>query len=123
MVRWLGGLLVLAMSLAAAGSASADCKLLKRAELPITMVGARPLAPAKINGSDVRFLVDSGAFFSTLSSAAAQEFDLHTMPAPFGFTLEGVGGKADVSLTRVKRFTLARTCWAWATWSTTSPTA
>ncbi|HEX8784125.1 MAG TPA: hypothetical protein VF764_12175, partial [Steroidobacteraceae bacterium] len=49
----------------------AACKLVKRFELPVTMRGTLPMVRAKINGSDVLFLADSGSFASTLTPEAA----------------------------------------------------
>jgi hypothetical protein len=77
------------------------------AEFPITMAGMRPLTTAQINGRDVEFTIDSGAFFSMLSSASASELDLKTHFAPFGLYVTGVNGNASVSVATVKVFTLA----------------
>ena len=84
------------------------CKLGRIFEFPITMTGMGPLTTAKVNGTDVRFMVDSGAFWSVISPASAAELKLSTHPAPFGFYMVGVGGaRTDISLTKVKEFTLA----------------
>ena len=89
-------------------AASGKCKLGKIFEFPITMTGMGPLTTAKVNGTDVRFMVDSGAFWSVISPASAAELKLSTYPAPFGFYMVGVGGaRTDMSLTKVKEFTLA----------------
>ena len=105
------GIATLALAVAcqpAAFSADSHCKLGKMAEFPITMQGQRPLMTAGINGTDVRFLVDSGAFYSTLSPASAAELKLETHFGPFGFYMQGAGGgRADVSIATVKIFTLA----------------
>ena len=85
---------------------AAGCKLVKRAELPVTMSGLVPLVHAEINGTDALFIADSGAFFSMLTPAAAAEFKLHLSPAPFGLGLTGVGGEAHVSMTTVPTFTI-----------------
>lgn len=78
------------------------------AEFPITMHGMRPMMTAGINGTQVQFMVDSGAFYSTLSPASAAELKLQTRFAPFGFYMQGVGGgRADASIATVKTFTLA----------------
>ena len=108
MIRWrrLAGLL-LGMTLAA-GPVQAKCRLDVMGELPVTMHATQPIAPASINGRDVSFLVDTGAFFSTMSAANARELGLGTYPAPFGLTVTGVGGNANATLTRVKSFTLAK---------------
>jgi tetratricopeptide (TPR) repeat protein/predicted aspartyl protease len=91
-----------------ARSADAGCSLGRLAEFPITMSNLQPLMEAKINGRDVRFLVDSGSFFSIITPASAAELGLATSFAPPGFFVTGLGGSsARVSITRVKEFTLA----------------
>jgi tetratricopeptide (TPR) repeat protein/predicted aspartyl protease len=87
--------------------ASAACELARYAELPITMMGARPIVVAKIGGKDARFIVDSGAFYSTISQAAALEFGLKLTPAPAYFRIKGVNGDASVSTTTTRDFNLA----------------
>src|SRR5579871_5804829 len=77
---------------------------LKMLELPVTMSGSRPLIHAKINGTDALFLADSGAFFSSLTTAAAQQFNLRLDPV--NMQVYGVGGSSAVWVTRVKTFTL-----------------
>ncbi len=84
-----------------------SCKLGKMAELPVTMSGSKPLITAEINGVDARFVADSGAFFSMLSEAAAAQYHLKLVPAPFGFYVKGMGGTVDPSIATVKIFTLA----------------
>jgi tetratricopeptide (TPR) repeat protein/predicted aspartyl protease len=87
--------------------ASAKCQLNKVIELPITMLGMRPTFTAKINGADARFTLDSGAFYSIISSATAAQFQLRLRPGPYGLKVKGVGGSTDTSLAVVKVFTLA----------------
>lgn len=84
-----------------------QCHLSQIAAFPITMSDLRPLMTAKINAVDVRFMLDSGAFYSMLSSASAAELKLRTRPAPFGFFVTGGGGTADVEIATVAVFTLA----------------
>src|ERR1700733_4680458 len=68
---------VLLLRLAASPTAAfADCTLAKLAELPVTMEGLRPVVPVKINGTDSRLIVDSGAFYSMLSPGSAAELKL-----------------------------------------------
>jgi predicted aspartyl protease len=90
----------------AADRGLAGCKLAKVAELPVTMIGLRPVVHAQINGADALFIADSGAFFSTLSSAAAERFKLQLYPAPDWFRLHGVGGDASARITSVRTFTI-----------------
>lgn len=87
--------------------AFAACKMSKMAELPVTMAGPRPLIDAKINSKPVRFVVDSGAFYSLISSAAAAELNLKIKAAPYGMLLVGVGGATKPSVASVDVFTLA----------------
>jgi len=103
---WAFGLLICAAG-APAPATAGECKLGKIVEFPITMVDLRPELTAKINGRDVRFMVDSGAFFSIISPASAAELNLSTYAAPFGFFVRGVNGTASASITKVKEFTLA----------------
>jgi tetratricopeptide (TPR) repeat protein/predicted aspartyl protease len=82
------------------------CTLARMAELPVTMLGTRPTVHAAINGTDALFLADSGAFFNTLTPAAAEQLKLRLEPAPYGFSVIGVGGVARTWLTTVKTFTI-----------------
>jgi len=45
--------------------AEGTCNLGKVGEVPVTMEGLRPLLTAQVNGKDAKFLLDSGATFST----------------------------------------------------------
>ncbi len=100
-------LAILGVSIASTSALASGCKLGKIAELPIVMAGMRPLLTAKINDVDVQFVLDSGAFYSSISAASAAELQLRTKPAPFGFHVMGVHGAADVSIGTAKTFTLA----------------
>ena len=103
----LTGLLAGLAALAGAASARADCKLGQLVEIPITLRGSSPETIAKINGREARFTVDSGAFYSIISPGVAAENKLKLSAAPFGMRLVGVGGSADMDVTKVKSFTLA----------------
>jgi tetratricopeptide (TPR) repeat protein len=59
----------------------------------------------QINGQDASLIADSGAFFSTLTPAAAQQFQLPYQPFP-GLYVEGVGGSESARVARVRKFTL-----------------
>jgi tetratricopeptide (TPR) repeat protein len=99
-------LAALSLSLAAR-PALADCSIGAMAELPVTMSGLRPLVPAKINGAEVMFVADSGAFYSTITPSAADRLNLRLAPAPFNISISGVGGLAKTYVTTVRTFTLA----------------
>jgi predicted aspartyl protease len=97
--------LILALLAPAAPAAAAEpCKASLIGELPVTMEGMKPLVRAAINGSDQLFVADSGAYYSMLMPAAAEQLHLRLQPAP-GY-LTGVGGTARVSMTTVKKFTI-----------------
>ena len=98
---------MIALLACSAAHAAAKCTLSKLAELPITMVGLRPSIGAKIDGADAQFLLDSGAWYSMISSATMAQFKLRESPAPFGLRVTGVGGSTSTSIATVKVFTLA----------------
>ena len=76
-------------------------------DLPVTISGTRALIDAKINNQAVRLLVDSGAFFNMVSAATAQELNLKLGPAPYGFSIRGIGGTTQPSVGTAKVFTIA----------------
>jgi predicted aspartyl protease/Flp pilus assembly protein TadD len=82
--------------------AQGKCDLDKIVELPITMTGLRPLITAQVNGQDAKFLVDSGAFYSLMSTAEAANLNLKLSVS--GLTVNGVGGKTRTWLTKVQDF-------------------
>jgi tetratricopeptide (TPR) repeat protein/predicted aspartyl protease len=87
--------------------AAGGCTLGRVAELPIAMAGYRPMITAKIDDKEARFVLDSGAFFSLMSTATAAEFDLKLHHAPFGFRFQGIGGEMDAQVATVKEFRIA----------------
>ncbi len=100
--------IVLATLLAShANAADSQCVLRQIAELPVTMSGTQPIISGTINGAPMRFLVDSGAFFSILSRESAQKLQLREGPTPDGLIISGVGGAERMGLTKVKEFSLA----------------
>jgi predicted aspartyl protease len=100
-------LLALGLPLMAHTSAHAEqCQLGKLGELPVTMRGTRPLVHAGINGQDALFLADSGAFYSTLTRAAAEAHKLPLQNAPVYFAENGVGGEAHTLITMVRTFSI-----------------
>lgn len=97
-------LLLLALSLPAAPAAE-RCTL-RTYTLPVTMEGTKALVSARINGAEARFIVDTGAFFQMMSLAVAAQYKLDLEPAPFGFTIGGIGGSVHPQIATVKDFTL-----------------
>jgi tetratricopeptide (TPR) repeat protein/predicted aspartyl protease len=105
-MRTFFGIVVAAVLASPAFSAEKECQLQRYAEMPITMVGMRPLVEGTINGSPTRFLFDSGAFFSIIPRAAADRLGLKVGSVPPQLQVRGVGGAVQVGQTRVKEFTL-----------------
>lgn len=87
--------------------AAGKCILGRVAELPVTMAGTRPLISAKIDGREARFVLDSGAFFSMMSTATAAEFNLKLTMVPFGLRIQGLGGSVSPQIATVKEFGFA----------------
>jgi tetratricopeptide (TPR) repeat protein/predicted aspartyl protease len=106
--RLAAGLVAAGLGLSGA-PAWAKCQLVSVAALPVTMLGMRALLPAKINGQDVQFVVDSGAFFSFITPPNADKFKLPRHQMPFGVFITGVTGDANAEVGVVKVLTLANT--------------
>lgn len=97
---------MLAAALLAAVPASwASCHL-QQMEIPVHIVDRRPIATVTLNGTEVRMLVDSGAFFSMLSASTATQLQLPLRNLPFGMRIEGYTGRIDARLTRVEKMGL-----------------
>src|ERR1017187_5045968 len=73
--------------------AHAGCQI-RTLELPVKMVGSRAVATVGINGTPVPLTVDSGAFFSFLTDAAAAQLKLRLRRNP-DLRVEGVTGRMD----------------------------
>ena len=97
---------VLASMLLAPVPAVAACKVSRILELPVTMAGRRPMVTAQLGGRDVRFILDSGAFYSTISRANAAEFGLKVSAMPPQFRVKGIGGDSTVGAAVTRDFTL-----------------
>ncbi len=72
-------------------------------EIPVRIVGHRPIAILTLNGVEAPMLVDSGAFHSVLSPSTAAQLNLPLRHLPFGFDIEGYTGDIEAQLTRVDR--------------------
>jgi tetratricopeptide (TPR) repeat protein len=100
-------LLALLLAFPLLAHATGGCKVVRLVSVPITMNGLRPTLEAQINGSPALFTLDSGAFWSMLSPAAAQQYQLRLdYNRARGMFIRGVGGTAGVALTTVKTFTI-----------------
>ena len=78
----------------------------KMADFPVSVDNLQPEVTAKVNGSEVRFVLDSGAFYSMIDGASAARLHLRTYPAPAGFYVTGIGGSIRVALTRIDELSL-----------------
>lgn len=89
------------------GAWAADkCEVRVAATLPVTMAGRQPMISAKFGDKTARFILDSGAFYSTLSRASAQEFGLQIRKID-GFFVSGIGGDASAGVANARNFALA----------------
>jgi len=102
--RWLAGSLA-ALTLLCPATGRAACSV-KYMELPVRMIGSRAVATVGINGTDVPLVVDSGAFFSMLTPAAADQLNLRRHSLPRGMTIQGLAGNAEAQATTVDRLQL-----------------
>jgi tetratricopeptide (TPR) repeat protein/predicted aspartyl protease len=86
-------------------AAAAKCQLEQIGVMPVEMQGLRPMISTKINGVDARFVVDSGAFYSTISSDAAAQYRLPVTPAPgHAFYITGIGGSEKAGIATAESF-------------------
>ena len=93
-------------TLQAPPAAAAEKCSLQALEIPIAMKGGRAVATIGINGMQIPLTVDSGAFFSMLTPAVAQQLKLKVGPLPWGLRVGGLTGEADAGLTNVKEMEL-----------------
>ncbi len=83
--------------------AQTKCHLNQMLDTPVAMEGLRAVIATQINGQDARFVIDTGAFYSMLTSEAAKRFKVFNLgPSPVRVT--GIGGQIEASLGEVKDF-------------------
>ena len=102
-------MLALPAAIAVAG-APPKCSLNGVLQLPVTLEGLRPIVVAQVNGSEQRFLLDSGAFYSMISAGKAAELGLTLTATPMNHAFDyavGVGGRTSLSVTTIKEFKIA----------------
>jgi tetratricopeptide (TPR) repeat protein len=71
------------------------------------MAGRSPIVDARFGDRTARFILDSGAFYSTISRASAAEFGLKVSAAPPWFRLRGIGGDTSAGIAETDTFSLA----------------
>ena len=86
-----------------ARAAQAKCSV-RAFLLPVTMEGLRASVPVKVNGVETDFWIDSGAWFSIMSKAKADELHLRLRNAPGNLQLEGIGGSFSAQVATIKDF-------------------
>ena len=86
-------------------AAQANCTV-QTTDLPVKMVGNRAIATVGINGTSVPLMVDSGAFFSMLTSAAAAQLKLDVGSMPGHMKVRGLSGEIDAGRATAKKLEL-----------------
>lgn len=94
------------LSPGAAQAAQGECRLARFLTIPVTMEGRRPMVTAQIAGRDARFILDSGAFFSTIAPANAAEFGLTIRDVAPGAQMTGIGGTTALRQTTARTFSI-----------------
>lgn len=100
-------LIGMALCLTTVVPAGAACVVNQVAQLPITMDGLRPMLDVKMNGRDERLLLDTGAFYSTISHAVAASLGVKERDAK-GIEIGGVGGSFVAKAGYVKSISFGR---------------
>jgi tetratricopeptide (TPR) repeat protein len=103
-MRHLGCLATLAAFSLSTGTAAANCQLQQLGSLAVDMHGLAPIVSARINGTEARFLLDTGAYYSILSEEAAAKYQLQVHSMPGSFFLRGAGGDQKARQTYVNSF-------------------
>lgn len=106
---------LLALLAGCAGGPGTTCELKPVAQL--ALLGERGAATGfavagRVNGRQARFTLDTGSYLSVMTSTAVRRFSLYTqrmltdVQVPFGFALEGVGGRTHIDKTLVQSLEL-----------------
>ena len=98
---YLGALAAFSLS---TGIAAANCQLRQLGSLAVDMQGLSPTVSARINGTEARFLLDTGAYYSILTNEAAAKYKLKVHSIPGSFDVRGAGGTQQVQQTIVDSF-------------------
>jgi tetratricopeptide (TPR) repeat protein len=104
-VRHLGCITVLAAFHLSTAVAAGKCRLEQFGVLPVDMQGLRPIIRTKINGVEARFVLDTGAFFSTISRDTAVQYQLPITQVPGdSFYIQGISGKEKAQVATAQSF-------------------
>ena len=80
------------------------CHLGDFGTLPVEVINGQPTTVVKINGTDTRFMLDTGAFYNMMSRANAASLGLKLRPLPEEVRIGGIGGDTRAQYARVKEF-------------------
>src|ERR1700744_517168 len=82
-----------------------DCKLVRMAQLPMTLEEDHISIPAQVNGKDVTLAIDTGGFASSLTDEATERLGLvrHRMNSVI---IRDMGGKVADEYVGVEKFRL-----------------
>ena len=96
------------LPLLAAQPAAADtCTIRYEQSLPVTMDNMRPQIEAVVNDRKVRFVLDSGAFYSVITPGTAAALGLSVRPGPRGLTMRAAGGAVRPGLVTIETLQVA----------------
>jgi tetratricopeptide (TPR) repeat protein len=88
--------------------AAADtCTIRYEQVLPVTMTNMRPEIEAIVNNRKVRFVLDSGAFYSVITPGTAAALGLPVRPGPRGLTMRAAGGAVKPGLVTIETLQVA----------------
>src|SRR2546421_8426730 len=93
------GALVAALAFPALAADSPKCKLVQIADWPVQLIYRQPVIGGSINGKKIGVLLDTGAYASFVTNAAAERLELATS-GNLGY-MAGVGGESRVRVTRI----------------------
>ncbi|MDO7843682.1 aspartyl protease family protein [Sphingomonas immobilis] len=98
--------LILCGTLFLPAAAHAECTVEKFLEIPVAISQQRAVVTARFDGKEARFILDSGAFYSTIARANALEYGLK--PESLGNArIRGIGGTASLGVATATNFEIA----------------
>ena len=104
-LKWTGAAAAALLALAGAPAQAAQDKCTVSAfTMPVTMEGTRASVPVSINGVKTDFWLDSGAWFSIMPQAKADEMHLKLEQAPRNLMMYGIGGSFTPKVVHIKDF-------------------
>jgi predicted aspartyl protease len=109
-----GVVLAAGLIVASVPASAGECELHQYFDMPVTMQGSRAVVPARVNGIDVRFEIDTGAHYSTVWREDAQRLGLSSVDthdlaggSHSDFVVVGIAGQSVADIGEAKDFVLA----------------